>query len=161
MSELHEAASTGDLLRLEDALRRGLNPDEPDVEWSSRTPLHVASAAGHKKCVFVLLQEGADPNAQTDYGWTAAHFACEAGKCALNRLVRICAYPSPPTSFNSSSGHLHCLQTLLSFGCDLKMKDSCGDDPGTLAERHGQLQCLALVQQKSNAVTVDSQEGTT
>ena len=80
MSELHEAASTGDLLRLEDALRRGLSPNEPDADWAGRTPLHIACAAGHKKCVYVLLKEGADPNAVTEYGWTAAHFACEGGE---------------------------------------------------------------------------------
>ena len=81
MSELHEAASTGDLVRVEDALKRGLSPDEPDIDWSGRTPLHIACAAGHKKCVYVLLKEGADPNAVTEYGWTAAHFSCEAGEC--------------------------------------------------------------------------------
>lgn len=90
MSELHEAASTGDLLRLEDALRRGLSPNEPDADWAGRTPLHIACAAGHKKCVFVLLKEGADPNAVTEYGWTAAHFACEGGEIHnSNRLDHV------------------------------------------------------------------------
>ena len=44
MTELHEAASLGDLERLEEALRKGLNPNEPDREWGDRTPLHIAVA---------------------------------------------------------------------------------------------------------------------
>ena len=46
MTELHEAASLGDLEQLEEALKRGLSPNEPDVDWSSRTPLHIAAGNG-------------------------------------------------------------------------------------------------------------------
>ena len=46
MTELHEAASLGDLERLEEALKRGLDPNEPDPEWSNRTPLHIAASKG-------------------------------------------------------------------------------------------------------------------
>ena len=56
MTELHEAASLGDLERVEDALRRGLNPNETDPEWSDRTPLHIAASKGyihHSKHVFL------------------------------------------------------------------------------------------------------------
>ena len=49
MTELHEAASLGDLERLEEALRNGLNPNEPDPEWSNRTPLHIAASKGLSK----------------------------------------------------------------------------------------------------------------
>lgn len=79
MSELHEAASTGDLDWLESVLKKGANPNEPDSEWGGRTPLHVACAGGHKRCVQALLKGGANPNARTDCGWTPVHAACEAG----------------------------------------------------------------------------------
>ena len=79
MSELHEAASVGDLITLEDALKRGLNVNEPDVQWDSRTPLHVACLVGQKNCTYVLLKAGANPNCLTSSGRTPAHFACEAG----------------------------------------------------------------------------------
>lgn len=80
MSELHEAAFSGCLEIVEMCLERGLNPSEPDPEWGSRTPLHVASSQGHRKCLFLLLSSGAKVNAVTDSGWTAAHFACETGQ---------------------------------------------------------------------------------
>ena len=79
MTELHEAASTGDLLALQNVLKAGANPNEPDTHWGMRTALHVACSSGHKKIVYILLQEGSDINAVTDIGWTPAHFACEGG----------------------------------------------------------------------------------
>ena len=82
MSELHEAASTGDLQTLEDHLKKGLDPNEPDPEYGGRTPLHIACSRGHKKCVHVLLTSGARVNAATDTGWTPAHCACETGQVA-------------------------------------------------------------------------------
>ncbi len=82
MTEIHEAASNADLLKLEEAIKQGHDPDEPDLDWGRRTPLHVACAVGSKKCVYVLLTKGCSPNAKTDCGWTPAHFACEAGGTA-------------------------------------------------------------------------------
>lgn len=80
MSELHEAASVGNLELLEEQIHKGLDPSEPDPEWGGRTPLHIACSNGHNKCVFVLIKAGANVNAQTDSGWTPAHCACETGQ---------------------------------------------------------------------------------
>ena len=46
MSDLHEAASVGDLEKVEEALGKGMDPNEPDLEWGNRTPLHIAAANG-------------------------------------------------------------------------------------------------------------------
>lgn len=54
MSDLHEAASVGDLEKLEEALARGMDPNEPDPEWGDRTPLHIAAANGYR-CSLVQL----------------------------------------------------------------------------------------------------------
>ena len=89
MSELHEAASTGDLQTLEDHLKKGLDPNEPDPEYGGRTPLHIACSRGHKKCVHVLLAAGAKVNAVTDTGWTPAHCACETGQVYKYSAVRL------------------------------------------------------------------------
>lgn len=55
MTELHEATSLGDLERVEEALKRGLNPNEPDSEWADRTPLHIAASNGY----FTYIPENA------------------------------------------------------------------------------------------------------
>ena len=47
MTELHEATSLGDLERVEEVLKGGLNPNEPDSEWADRTPLHIAASNGY------------------------------------------------------------------------------------------------------------------
>lgn len=80
MSELHEAAFSGDLASLRNCLRTGCNANEPDPEWGGRTPLHIASCQGHADCVTLLLDAGAKMDAVTDAGWTPAHYACEAGQ---------------------------------------------------------------------------------
>lgn len=88
MSELHEAAFSGAVDALEDCLDKCLNPNEPDPEWGGKTPLHIASAQGHKKCVHALLMAGADVNAVTESGWTPGHSACETGQ--VNQLLMAC-----------------------------------------------------------------------
>uniref|UniRef100_A0A1X7T5Y9 Uncharacterized protein n=1 Tax=Amphimedon queenslandica TaxID=400682 RepID=A0A1X7T5Y9_AMPQE len=85
MTQLHEASSVGDLPSLEEGLKAGLDPNEPDIHWGSRTPLHVACASGHKKIVYVLLQAGAFPDSLTNVGWTPAHFAAEGGNSTIKR----------------------------------------------------------------------------
>lgn len=80
MSELHEAAFSGDLGPVKECLRTGFNASEPDPEWGGRTPLHIACAQGHVDCAMLLLDAGAKVNAVTDTGWTPAHCACETGQ---------------------------------------------------------------------------------
>lgn len=47
MSELHEAAAAGDFDRVEELLRQNkCNPNQKDVDWSNKTPLHWAAAKG-------------------------------------------------------------------------------------------------------------------
>ncbi len=126
MSELHEAASTGNLELLEEHLAKGLDPSEPDSEWGGRTPLHLSCGAGHKKCTYVLIQAGADLNTQTDNGWTPAHCACETGQvytilysvhvhvhnrcCSVKHsmavLTRISTVTSPPTETTVAAGKI-------------------------------------------------------
>lgn len=47
MSELHQAAAAGDLGQVETLLKLNkCNPNQKDVDWSYKTPLHWAAAGG-------------------------------------------------------------------------------------------------------------------
>ncbi|ULJ61506.1 ankyrin repeat domain-containing protein [Wielerella bovis] len=52
------------------------NADLPtESNERSYTLLHTEAIAGNAPLVALLLEHGADPTAQTDEGYTAAHFA--------------------------------------------------------------------------------------
>ena len=85
MSELHEAAFSGNLEALKECLQTDFNASEPDPGWGGRAPLHIASGQGHLDCVTLLLDAGAQVNAVTDAGWTPAHYACETGQ--VNAII--------------------------------------------------------------------------
>lgn len=56
-----------------------------------QTPLHVATIAGHKDIVQLLLNAGADPNAaEAKSGRTALHLAAERGRAGLVELLVSC-----------------------------------------------------------------------
>lgn len=47
MSELHQAAASGDVDLVEEMLKQNLyDPNQRDVDWNSKTPLHWAAARG-------------------------------------------------------------------------------------------------------------------
>ncbi|KAK9682624.1 hypothetical protein RND81_10G086200 [Saponaria officinalis] len=60
------AAARGDEPLLQHLLRRGSEPNEPDM--NGRTALHIAAANGSENCAVVLLAYGADPNINDSEG---------------------------------------------------------------------------------------------
>lgn len=88
-SELHEICATGDSDKLEEMLKSGkfefVNYKDPD--WDGRTPLHWCSIAGKGDMVRRLIDKGAHPGLRSTSGWTAAHFAVEAGKTNVLRVL--------------------------------------------------------------------------
>lgn len=50
MTELHQAAAAGDFDRVEEILRQNkCNPNQRDIDWSYKTPLHWAAAKGSRR----------------------------------------------------------------------------------------------------------------
>ncbi len=87
--EIIKAAKTGDpgkvaaLLAVDATL-----VDARDKDGS--TPLHCATWKGHEAVVMVLLDAGADPNAQNQnehWGSTPLHAAAHANQVAIARLL--------------------------------------------------------------------------
>ena len=49
MTELHQAAASGDFDLVLDILRKNLcDPNQRDIDWNGKTPLHWAAAKGNR-----------------------------------------------------------------------------------------------------------------
>ncbi|XP_071380613.1 ankyrin repeat domain-containing protein 66 [Centroberyx affinis] len=121
MTELHQAAAAGDFDQVEEILRQNkCNPNQRDVDWNCKTPLHWAAAKGHTETVRLLVESGARPCLRTDHGWTPAHFAAESGRLAVLRLLH-------------------------SLHAPIDKEDSSGDKPVRIAEIYGHEDCVRFL----------------
>ncbi|XP_037652132.1 ankyrin repeat domain-containing protein 66 [Sebastes umbrosus] len=121
MTELHQAAASGDYDQVEEILRRNeCNPNQRDMDWSQKTPLHWAAAQGHTETVRILIEHGARPCLRTEHGWTPAHSAAESGRLAVLRLLH-------------------------SLHAPIDKEDCCGDKPARIAEIYGHHDCVRFL----------------
>ncbi|XP_026195277.1 ankyrin repeat domain-containing protein 66 [Anabas testudineus] len=121
MTELHQAAAAGDFDQVEEILRQNkCNPNQRDIDWSNKTPLHWAAAKGHTETVRILIEHGARSCLRTENGWTPAHFAAESGRLAVLRLLH-------------------------SLHAPIDKEDCCGDKPVRIAEIYGHQDCVRFL----------------
>ncbi|XP_060919706.1 ankyrin repeat domain-containing protein 66 [Labrus mixtus] len=121
MTELHQAAAAGDFDQVTEILRQNkCDPNQRDIDWSFKTPLHWAAAKGHTETVRILIEHGARPCLRTEHGWTAAHFAAESGRLAVLRLLH-------------------------SLHAPVDKEDFCGDKPVRIAEIYGHRDCVGFL----------------
>ena len=87
MRRLLTAAQNGDVELIGRALEEGsIRPD--DVRDEERcTLLHFGAANGHEQVARRLLEHSADPNARSQYGWTALMQASANGHIPVVRLL--------------------------------------------------------------------------
>jgi uncharacterized protein len=83
---LLRASSSGDTTHVRYLLEHGHTADEAFPMIKTRA-LMLASASGHVETVAVLLDAGADINAQDFTGWTALHAAAFNGDYATASLL--------------------------------------------------------------------------
>ncbi|XP_007287877.2 ankyrin repeat domain-containing protein 66 [Astyanax mexicanus] len=121
MTELHQAAAVGDYDLVEDILKRNkCSPNQKDIDWNNKTPLHWAAAKGQTEIVRILIENGAQPSLTTDNGWTPAHFAAESGKLPVLRYLHSVSAPidmedcygNRPVRIAKIYGHTDCVQFL-------------------------------------------------
>ena len=83
---LHRAVRENDRGGALEALDSGA-----DANWAnpstSTAALHIACKLGHTKLALLLIQRGADVNAQTKSGWIPMHFAVNTGLLELVELL--------------------------------------------------------------------------
>ncbi|XP_059699023.1 ankyrin repeat domain-containing protein 66 isoform X3 [Haemorhous mexicanus] len=122
MTELHEAVAVGDYDLVKKILKAGrCDPNQKDCDWHDRTPLHWAAAKGRSDLIRLLVDHGARHCLRSDVGWTAAHFAAEAGK-------------------------LRVLRALHSLHAAMDAADLFGDTPRRLAEIYGHRECTKFLE---------------
>ncbi|KAM3594888.1 uncharacterized protein V6R79_015390 [Siganus canaliculatus] len=121
MSELHQAAAAGNFGDVIEMLTwKTCNPNQKDIDWSHKTPLHWAAAKGHTEIVRILIEHGARPCLRTEHGWTPAHFAAESGQLSVLRLLHFVHAPidqgdcwgDKPLRIAEIYGHKDCVQFL-------------------------------------------------
>ncbi|XP_067336427.1 ankyrin repeat domain-containing protein 66 [Channa argus] len=121
MTELHQAAAAGNFDQVEEILKQNkCNPNQRDIDWSNKTPLHWAAAKGHTDTVRILIEHGARPCLRTEHGWTPAHYAAEFGQLAVLRVLH-------------------------SFNAPLDKEDCCGDKPVRIADIYGHQDCVRFL----------------
>ena len=85
-ADLFEAAKQGDAGAVRAALAEGALPDVRDEE--GRTPLHRAAEGGHVEAIQLLLDAGADANAEDrEYGSRPLYYAVSGGHAPAAKLL--------------------------------------------------------------------------
>ena len=85
-TDLSEAAFTGNLAAMKQALSDGADPNTKDPT-SGSTLLATAALMGHTEIVGLLLEHDADINARSQDGGTALHAAAFLGRAETVKLL--------------------------------------------------------------------------
>lgn len=118
-TQLHEAASDGNLEMVEVLAELGANVDEKS-SVDGDTPLILAALRGHKDVLEFLIENGADPGIKNIFGGTALHFAAVFGQEAV-------------------------ISPLIEAGANVDEQDDVGRTPAHLAAFEGYKGIVALL----------------
>lgn len=142
---LLRAASAGDVATMRSLIDMGVSPDTAastaDVDAITSPPLEAGATAlmlaardSDAATVNVLLEAGADPNAQADSGMTALMLAAQRGQ--TDTLVSLLSAGADPTletiegrtamMLAARTGAHHCVDLLLEAGADPNEADAQG-----------------------------------
>ncbi len=145
-SALFEASHRGNTSFVRQLLEWGYDPNAPleGPGWTGWTPLMIATVEKHDETVRILLDAGADPNAQNDVGRTSLMFASNYGDVAIaDMLLDKGANPNvvlrDETGWTAlmaaaAKGHSRVVQLLLERGADKSVHDKNGQTAVALAE---------------------------
>ncbi|XP_008106363.1 ankyrin repeat domain-containing protein 42 isoform X2 [Anolis carolinensis] len=149
---IHDAVKTGNVKQLAEMVKCGTNLNEADPIHKF-SPLHWAALSGSLECLHWLLWHGADSNAVTGRGWTAAHLAAIKGQDACMQALHLNGANleiqddrgCTPAHLAATHGQSYTLQTILRSGVDANVSDKNEWKPVHNAAFHGRLGCLQLL----------------
>ena len=129
------------------------------------TPLHVASRRGHADIAQLLLEHGADRNAQNNKSHTPLHLSSDCGHVAVVRILLDHGadkeaqdiFGRNPLSDASARGHAEVAQVLLEHGADVNTKDSFNRTPLYYAEGEEVARVLLKHGADTNIIDIDGQ----
>ena len=128
------AVKAGSSPILRSLIRYGANVSGRDELASGQEPIHVAADMGNEQMTEILLDAGAEANAQDDIGRTPLHVCCEHGfdaiACLLIRRGAIVNFQDDemksPAHYAAGSGNVTLAKTLLEHGANLFAIDDNG-----------------------------------
>ena len=135
-SNIHEAAKSGDLDAVKEAIKNGSNVNKRGE--FQKTPLMIACENGHLEIVKFLIQQGADVNIKNDSGSTALFYAAEASK-----------------------NNMEIVKLLLQKNVDVNARDSSGSTALMFFCFNGHTESVKLLLQKNANVNVNNYDGRT
>jgi cytohesin len=147
---IHEAAGAfvrkGNIEAVKQHLAAGtdVNAKGDVVGW---TPLAWVAYEGHKEIVELLIENGADVNANDDIGGTPLYRAARKGHKEIAELLIAAgtdvnaknSVGQTPLQFAAGYGHKEIVELLIDNGADLDVKDDDGRTPLDQAKRHPEI----------------------
>jgi len=132
-TELHLAVLNNDLKKLENLLKSGANPDQPDTDqgW---TALMREVSNRRLKSIKLLLEYGADPNKAGVYGTTPIMRCMKLARSENYMLGKDCWSPEPDQEtyeelvWDANYLTHQIISALLNYGADPSIKDHFGKD---------------------------------
>lgn len=159
------------LTTLLQSARVDLQPESDSMDESEPAPLVLAVQQDNESLISVLLDHGADPNAQSNdaVAWTALHIAAEWGNSnVVTRLVHAGAN-SEARSFEGEtplhiavlSNHIDSTNALLGAGADVNARNEHGQTPLHIASIEGSTSVMISLLQHGALVDARDENGCT
>jgi len=143
-----------------------VNAQSPD---DNSTPLHQASDRGHAEIARVLLERGADPNAQNNNGWSPLHRASDGGYAEVVRVLigygaDVSARDAQgwtPLHWASDRGYVGVTRVLLEHSADPTARDEQGWTPLHRASDQGHVELARVLLERGADVAAPDKYGWT
>jgi len=152
--EIHDAAKAGDVTKVRQLLKQGVDVNAKD-DFSRSTPLHVAAFNGYTDVVTLLIQKGADVNARDDFGQTPLHRA--SGLFSNANVARLLIEKGADVNAKSDvtrgtplhqaalSGKTDVARLLIEKGADVNARDEDQNTPAMSADKNRYPEAAAMI----------------